>query len=69
MGVVTCGFSRRSTLVPRLSANGEPGLNVLLETFLGFEAIRNDDDWPPGGKFFQQNRKKRLRRLANPGTG
>ena len=46
----------------------EPRFDVLLVTFLCFQVRRDNDQRSPGEKFLKQNRKKRLRRLANAGT-
>ncbi len=58
-----------STFDPRLSTHGKPGFDVLLETFLGFQVRRDEDEWPPWENFLKQNREKRLCRLADAGAG
>ena len=46
----------------------QPRLQVLLKTFLRLKVAGNDDDGALREKILEQNRKKRLRRLADPGT-
>ena len=57
-----------STLDPRLSTRREPRLQVLLKTFLRLKVIGDNDDGALRENFPEQGRKKRLRRLADPGT-
>jgi hypothetical protein len=47
----------------------QPRLDVLLEAFLNFQIRRDDNERPLWKNILNQNRKKRLRRLANTGTG
>jgi hypothetical protein len=43
----------------------EPGFNVLLETFLSLEVVGHNDNRAAREHFPEQDRKKRLRRLAD----
>ena len=59
------GFALRTS---HFTFQREPCLDVLLQTFLYFQIRRDDDERPLRENFSNQNRKKRLRRLANART-
>ena len=46
----------------------KPGFDVLLKTFLRLKVVGDDDDGTLREKILEQNRKKRLRRLADSGA-
>ena len=46
----------------------QPRLQVLLKTFLRLKVVGDDDNGTLREKKLEQNRKKRLRRLADPGA-
>jgi hypothetical protein len=46
----------------------KPGFDVLLKTFLRLKIVGNDDDGALREKNLEQDRKKRLRRLADTCT-